>query len=312
MNETKLILLAGPTAVGKTEASLRLAQYFDGEIISGDSMQVFRGFDIGTAKIKPTEMKGIPHHLIDVKDANDAFSAAEFKRLVDEKIADITARGRLPLLVGGTGFYLDSVIYDYDFAHAAEDKTYRAFLQKEAEQKGNDYLYQKLRDIDPQSCKKIHLHDTKRIIRALEVYHVTGQPLSSMAVGIDRTKPRYHMAYMALDMARKRLYERINERVDAMIAQGWLEEVRQLLAKGADKNSLAMQGLGYRHLNWYLDGMYSWEKTVELIKRDTRHFAKRQLTWFRHDANIHWLSKEGLTEDEVVRRLIAEISRILS
>lgn len=311
MQKQPLIVLVGPTAVGKTSASIALAKKCNAEIISGDSMQIFKGFDIGTAKIKADEMEGIVHHLIDIKEPNDTFSAAEFRALVDGKIKEIADRGRIPLLVGGTGLYINSVIYDYNFGEAVEDKAYRALLQKEAEQNGNKGLYEQLGAVDPDSLTKIHLNDTKRIIRALEVYHVTKKPFSQSASGIDKSTLRYQTVYLALTMNREQLYQRINERVDQMLKEGWLDEVKELLANGADKKALAMQGLGYRQLAAYLSGDYSLERAVELIKRDTRHFAKRQLTWFRHDENICWVDKDHKSEEEVLAELLAVISRRL-
>ena len=292
MREIPLLLLVGPTAVGKTEASLDLADALGGEIISGDSMQVFRRLDIGTAKIRPEEMRGIPHHLINIKEPQESFSAAEFKTLADEKIKDIAARGKLPIIVGGTGFYINSVIYAYHFGDAVEDAAYRKALQAILEQEGPERLMALLAEVDPQSAQRLHPNDTKRIIRALEVYHVTGQPLSAAGSSIDKAHPRYRIVYQALVMERPTLYERINQRVEDMLAAGWLAEVEALLAEGVPRDAQAMQGLGYRQLVDFLDGRETWERTVELIKRDTRHFAKRQLTWFRHDPNLIWVQKE--------------------
>lgn len=307
MNKMPLILLAGPTAVGKTDASIALAKALDGEIISGDSMQIFRGLDIGTAKITPSEMAGVPHHLIDILPPDATFSAAQFRLLADAKIAEITARGHVPILVGGTGFYVNGVIYDYHFGDVGRDSTYRQTLQQILDEQGAPALMAKLAQVDPISAKRLHINDTKRIMRALEVFHLTGKPLSARENDVDKQIPRYQMVYQALNLERQHLYERINKRVDAMISAGWLDEVQKLLAEGVPKNSQALQGLGYRQLVDYLDGAESWERTVERIKRDTRHFAKRQLTWFRHDPNVIWVNKDGKDEEDVIAELLQNI-----
>lgn len=309
MKDIPLLLLTGPTAVGKTAASIALAKALDGEIISGDSMQIFRGFDIGTAKIKPEEMDGVPHHLIDILEPEASFSAAEFKILADKKIAEITGRGHIPILVGGTGFYVNSVIYEYDFAEANEDPAYRQVLKDILAEQGPEELMRRLYAVDPQSAARLHANDTKRVMRALEIYHVTGQPMSKAASGVDKHRPRYRMVYQALDMDRQTLYERIDQRVDMMLAEGWLAEVKQLLNAGVSKDCQAMQGLGYRQLAAYLGGAASWERTVELIKRDTRHFAKRQLTWFRHDPHLLWVKKDGKNDADIRWELLQNICR---
>lgn len=312
MEHIPLLLLVGPTAVGKTAASIALAQAVNGEIISGDSMQVFKKFDIGTAKITPTEMAGIPHHLIDIKEPDGEFSAAEFKALADQKIQEISARGRIPIIVGGTGFYINSVIYEYSFSEAVEDKDYRQVLQRLLETQGAEYLLALLAKIDPQSAKRLHSNDTKRVMRALEVFHVTGRPMSELGSGIDKTIPRYSIVYQGLHMDRQKLYQRIDQRVDAMLAAGWLAEVESLLAEGVPESAQAMQGLGYRQLLAYLRGELTWERTVELIKRDTRHFAKRQLTWFRHDPHLIWVEKDQKTDAAIQSELLYNAGRIIN
>lgn len=299
MVNSPLIILVGPTAVGKTQASIHLAREIGGEIISGDSMQVFRGLDIGTAKITKEEMAGIPHHLIDIKNPEESFSVAEFKVLVDEQIAQIAQRGKVPILVGGTGLYINGVIYEYHFGEAASDEAYRRELLALAQQKGNAPLHAQLEKVDPKSALRIHLNDTKRIVRALEIYHVTGSPMSDREGGPNRNSPRYPIVYLALDMPREQLYTRINQRVDQMLAKGWLDEVRHLLDSGVPQEAFAFQGLGYRQLVAHLGGGLSLGEAVELIKRDTRHFAKRQLTWFRHDPNIFWVCKDGQSDQTI-------------
>ena len=305
-NELKpLVILVGPTAVGKTAASIGLAKALNGEIISGDSMQIFRGLDIGTAKITKEEMQGVPHHLIDIKEPWETFSVAEFKRLADEAIDDIHARGKLPIIVGGTGFYINSVLYEYHFGEADTDEAYRAELEQYAEAHGNEALWNILQEKDPDSAAKLHSNDTKRVIRALEVLHVTGIPASERQSTVDKQTMRYNAVYIALNMPREVLYDRINRRVDIMIQDGLEAEVRNALANGVAQDALSMTSIGYRQMIEYFNEEISFDRAVELIKRDTRHFAKRQLTWFRHDPNIQWVDKWGKTDEQVEAELLA-------
>ena len=305
-NELKpLVILVGPTAVGKTAASIGLAKALNGEIISGDSMQIFRGLDIGTAKITKEEMQGVPHHLIDIKEPWETFSVAEFKRLADEAIADIHDRGKLPIIVGGTGFYINSVLYEYHFGEADTDEAYRAELEQYAEAHGNEALWNILQEKDPDSAAKLHSNDTKRVIRALEVLHVTGIPASERQSTVDKQTMRYNAVYIALNMPREVLYDRINRRVDIMIQDGLEAEVRNALANGVAQDALSMTSIGYRQMIEYFNEEISFDRAVELIKRDTRHFAKRQLTWFRHDPNIQWVDKWGRTDEQVEAELLA-------
>ena len=299
-----LVILVGPTAVGKTAASIGLAKALNGEIISGDSMQIFRGLDIGTAKITVSEMAGVPHHLLDIKEPWETFSVAEFKERADAAIAQIAGRGKMPILVGGSGFYINSVLYDYHFGEADCDLAYRQYLQQYAIQNGKEALWKLLNEQDPKSAQRLHSNDTKRVIRALEVLYVTGVPASERQYTVDKRSMRYQAAYLALNLPRDILYQRINQRVDLMIAQGLEQEVRQALVQGVPKNALSMTSLGYRQMIQYLDGEISLEKAIELIKRDTRHFAKRQLTWFRHDPNIQWVEKLGKSEAEIEAELL--------
>ena len=305
-NELKpLVILVGPTAVGKTAASIGLAKALNGEIISGDSMQIFRGLDIGTAKITKEEMQGVPHHLIDIKEPWETFSVAEFKRLADEAIADIHDRGKMPIIVGGTGFYINSVLYEYHFGEADTDEAYRAELEQYAEAHGNEALWNILQEKDPDSAAKLHSNDTKRVIRALEVLHVTGIPASERQSTVDKQTMRYNAVYIALNMPREVLYDRINRRVDIMIQDGLEAEVRAALANGVAQDALSMTSIGYRQMIEYFNEEISFDRAVELIKRDTRHFAKRQLTWFRHDPNIQWVDKWGKTDEQVEAELLA-------
>lgn len=299
-----LVILVGPTAVGKTAASIGLAKALQGEIISGDSMQIFRGLDIGTAKITPAEMDGVPHHLLDIKEPWESFSVAEFRELADAAIADIAGRGRLPILVGGTGFYVNSVLYDYHFGEADSDPAYRQQLQDYVQLQGREALWQLLAQRDPQSAQRLHSNDVKRVMRALEVLYVTGVPASQRQQTVDKGAMRYRAVYLALDLPRQVLYQRIDQRVDQMMAQGLEQEVRWALAQGVPQDALSMTSLGYRQMIQYLNGEISLEKAVKLIKRDTRHFAKRQLTWFRHDPNIQWVEKQGKTDPEIEAELL--------
>ena len=311
-NELKpLVILVGPTAVGKTAASIGLAKALNGEIISGDSMQIFRGLDIGTAKITKEEMQGVPHHLIDIKEPWETFSVAEFKRLADEAIADIHDRGKMPIIVGGTGFYINSVLYEYHFGEADTDEAYRAELEQYAEAHGNEALWNILQEKDPDSAAKLHSNDTKRVIRALEVLHVTGIPASERQSIVDKQTMRYNAVYIALNMPREVLYDRINRRVDIMIQDGLEAEVRTALANGTEQDALSMTSIGYRQMIQYFNEEISFDRAVELIKRDTRHFAKRQLTWFRHDPNIQWVDKWGKTDEQVEAELLAIVQKKL-
>lgn len=306
-----LVILVGPTAVGKTAASIGLAKALNGEIISGDSMQIFRGLNIGTAKITASEMAGVPHHLLDIKEPWETFSVAEFKERADAAIAQIAGRGRLPILVGGTGFYINSVLYDYHFGEADCDLAYRQYLQQYAAQYGKEALWKLLDAQDSKSAQRLHYNDIKRVIRALEVLHTTGVPASERQHVVDRQSMRYQAAYLALNLPRDILYQRINQRVDLMIAQGLEQEVRQALAQGVPENALSMTSLGYRQMIQYFNGEISLEKAIESIKRDTRHFAKRQLTWFRHDPNIQWIEKQGKSDAEIEAELLQLVRQAL-
>lgn len=299
-----LVILAGPTAVGKTQASIGLAKALGGEIISGDSMQVFRGMDIGTAKIPEAERAGVPHHMLDIKDPRERFSAAEFRARTDALIEEIDGRGHLPILVGGTGLYISAVLYPYEFARAETDAAYREELADYAAANGRQALWQLLEERDPASAARLHPNDVQRVVRALEIAHVTGAPASSRQQGVDRGQMRYRAAYLALSLPREELYARIDRRVDAMLSAGLEQEVRRLLAEGVPPDAQSMTGLGYRQMVRYLEGEYALERAAELIKRDTRRFAKRQLTWFRHDPNVRWVEKAGKSEAQVLSELL--------
>ena len=307
-----LVILVGPTAVGKTAASIGLAKALNGEIISGDSMQIFKGLDIGTAKISKEEMDGVVHHLIDIKEPWESFSVAEFKRLADEAIEDIYSRGKMPIIVGGTGFYVNSVLYEYHFGEADTDEAYRNQLQQYLDEHGNDALWKLLQEKDPASAQRLHSNDTKRVMRALEVLHVTGVPASERQSTLDRQTMRYNAVYIALTMPREILYDRINLRVELMMKEGLEQEVRRALESGVPQDALSMTSIGYRQMIQYFNGEISLERAVELIQRDTRHFAKRQLTWFRHDPNIQWVDKHGKTDAQIEAELLNLVQSTLN
>ncbi len=295
--EKKLIVLTGPTAVGKTDLSIKLAQMVNGEIISADSIQVYKHLNIGSAKITNEEMNGVRHHLIDVLDPKDSFNIATFKSMADEAIADIYSRGKLPIITGGTGFYIQSVLYDVDFTENFDDG-YRAKLEDLAKNKGGDYLHEMLKEIDPASAEAIHANNVKRVIRALEFNHQTGQLISEHNATESAKNSPYNFAYFVLNLDRNTLYYRINKRVDIMLEQGLVDEVRYLRDElKLTKDMVSMQGLGYKEILQYLDGEISLEEAVYILKRDTRHFAKRQLTWFKREKDVIWVDKDILDTD---------------
>jgi len=286
-----LLVLIGPTAVGKTVLSIELAKRYNAEIISGDSMQVYRGMDIGTAKITEEEMDGVVHHLIDICDPIEPFSAADFQERAKSLIEDIYNRGKLPFIVGGTGLYIESLCYEYRFAKQGSDEQFRKAQEAFAQQHGVEALHQKLMSIDPQSAERLHPNDTRRVIRALEIYHLTGQTFSEQQKGQEKVSP-YQLCLLGLTRDRKHLYERIEQRIDLMMEQGLLDEVKRLIDQNLPSSAVAYQALGYKEFIPYFKGEYTLERAVELLKRDTRHFAKRQLSWFRHMDEIQWIDMD--------------------
>lgn len=287
-----LIILTGPTAAGKTALSLLLAKAIGGEIISADSMQVYKHMSIGSAKIMPEEMDGVEHHLIDILEPFQDFHVVKFQSLAKEAMQSIYAKGKIPILVGGTGFYIQSVLYDIDFTESEEDEVFRSQLEEFAGKEGSEALFEKLRSIDPESCKIIHANNIKRVIRAIEFYEKTGKPISEHnKEQREKTSP-YNFAYFVLEDDRAKLYERIDRRVDAMLSAGLLDEVKALKEMGCTPDMVSMQGLGYKEILEYLDGKCTLEDAVYRIKRDTRHFAKRQLTWFRRERDVIHVSRE--------------------
>ncbi len=300
-----LIVLTGPTAVGKTALSIKLAKAVGGEIVSADSMQIYRHMDIGSAKITPEEMEDVPHHLIDVLEPTEDFNVVRFQQMAKEAMAGIYGRGRIPVLTGGTGFYIQAVLYDIDFTENEENTPYREELERLAMEKGNACLHQMLREVDAASAKAIHENNVKRVIRALEFYRLTGEKISEHNEVQRGRDAAYNACYFVLTDKRERLYERIDKRVDGMLAAGLVEEVAALMQMGCTKDMVSMQGLGYKEILSYLNGEIPLERAVYLIKRDTRHFAKRQLTWFRREKDVIWVPKDemGYREEDILRFL---------
>ncbi|HIY59091.1 MAG TPA: tRNA (adenosine(37)-N6)-dimethylallyltransferase MiaA [Candidatus Eisenbergiella pullistercoris] len=305
--KTPLIILTGPTAVGKTALSVKLAQKTGGEIISADSMQVYRHMDIGSAKIRPDEMRGVPHHLIDVLEPQEEFNVTVFQNMAKKAIGEIRSRGHIPILAGGTGFYIQAVLYDIDFTENAEETSVREALERTAEEKGAEYLHQMLKEVDPESAALIHANNIKRTVRALEYYMQTGQKISEHNEKERSRRSAYNACYFVLNDEREKIYERIDRRVDRMLSDGLVKEVQALKEMGCTRDLVSMQGLGYKEILGYLDGEYDLDRAVYLIKRDTRHFAKRQLTWFRRERDVIWLNRQDFpSEDAILSRMIAE------
>lgn len=306
-----LIIIAGPTAAGKTKTSILLAKKLTGEIISADSMQVYRYMDIGSAKVTPEEMQGVSHHLIDVLEPTEEFNVVRFQTMAKAAMADIYARDRIPILVGGTGFYIQSILYDIDFTENEADTVYRHELEKLSEEQGNEALYRMLMEADPEAAKDLHHNNVKRIIRALEYYRLTGQKISEHNQEQRRKSSPYEAYYFVLTMDRAKLYQRIDLRVDLMLEQGLVSEVRKLKEMGLTENDVSMQGLGYKEILAFLDGRMTLEEAIYVIKRDTRHFAKRQLTWFRREPEAIWIDcdPDKRTAEDIASELMKYVSR---
>lgn len=303
----KLVVILGPTAVGKTAMSIQLAKRFSGEIISGDSMQIYRGMDIGTAKITKEEMEGIPHHLIDIKNPDESFSAYEFQQLVRRKITEITTRNSLPMIVGGTGLYIQSVIYDYQFIDDSRDDSIRNKLYKRFEDEGIGPLFAELKKIDPQAAENIHPNNERRVIRALEIYYTTGETMTERKEKQQR-ELLYDVVLIGLTMDRDVLYKRINKRVDLMVEQGLVEEAKSFYDKGL-RNVQSTQAIGYKELFDYFDGNITLDEAINQIKKNTRHFAKRQLTWFRNKMDVNWFD---MTDANAFHENLEKISEFIA
>ena len=293
-----LIILTGPTAVGKTKASISLAKAIGGEIISADSMQVYKEMDIGSAKIRPEEMDGVPHYLIDSLQPDEEFHVVRFQQMAKEAMNRIYEADHIPIVVGGTGFYIQALLYDIDFTENDGDMAFRSEMETYASLHGAEALHEKLREIDPVSADTIHANNVKRVIRALEFYHQTGKRISEHNEEERQKESPYEFIYFVLNDDRENLYKRINLRVDLMVKEGLLDEVKALREKGYTKEMVSMQGLGYKEILDYLDGEISFEEAIYRIKRDTRHFAKRQITWFKRERDVTWINKQDFHYDE--------------
>lgn len=316
MNNRPLIILTGPTAVGKTALSIGLAKAVDGEIISADSMQVYRKMNIGTAKIQQSEMQGVRHHLIDILDPGEDFNVVLFKKYALEAMKDIYSREKIPVVVGGTGFYIQALLYDINFEDNDNDMSYREELQTLAAEHGNSYIHDMLAGVDPESAEKIHENNVKRVIRALEFYKKTGMKISEHNEAESQKESPYNFEYFVLNDDRQKLYDRIDRRIDIMLADGLLDEARSLVDEGYSRDLVSMQGLGYKEMIDYIQERYTLDEAVYTLKRDTRHFAKRQVTWFKREKQVTWVNKnefdseadilsfmiERLREKEIIQR----------
>jgi len=302
-----LLVVAGPTAAGKTKTAVELAREFDGEVVSADSMQIYKYMDIGTAKPTEEEKKSIPHYMIDIVEPDEEYSVSDYQNDAQKVIQQIFNRKKLPILAGGTGLYIKAVVDDYYFSEATIDWNFRKKMREMAKKYGKDFLHSKLKEVDPFSAKRIHPNDVKRIIRALEVYHQTGKPISYYEKKTRETESPYNVLIIGLTMPREILYKKIDKRVDEMIEKGLVEEVKMLLDMGYDENLNSMKGLGYRQIIKHLKGEYSLEEAIRLIKRDTRRFAKRQFTWFRRDNRINWINLLKNDAVEIVEKKIKSL-----
>lgn len=309
MKKKPLIILTGPTAVGKTKASIGLAKAVGGEIISADSMQVYRNMDIGSAKIRKEEMEGVPHYLVDVLNPDEEFHVARFKKMAQEAMEKIYANGHIPILVGGTGFYIQALLYDINFEEGEDNNEIRRELEDYVEEYGPEKLHEMLRNVDPKSADTIHANNVKRVIRAIEYYRQTGKPISEHNEKERQKESPYQFAYFVLNDERERLYERIEKRIDNMLEEGLLDEVQKLREAGYTRDMVSMQGLGYKEILAYLEGNITLEEAIYILKRDTRHFAKRQLTWFRREREVIWLSKKEFDYDE--EKILAKMLEVL-
>lgn len=298
MEKQPLVILTGPTAVGKTSLSISLAKAIGAEIISADSMQVYKDMNIGTAKITQEQMQGVKHHLIDVIKPDEDFNITVFKNMACEAIDKIRENGHIPLIVGGTGFYIQAVLYDIDFENTIKDDSYRNQLYELAKQKGPQYLHDMLMSIDEKSAQLIHFNNVKRVVRAIEYYNQTGTRISDHNEEQQKKESPYNYEYFVLNDDRTLLYDRINMRVDEMFDEGLIEEVRKLKEKGISRECTSMQGIGYKEVYDYLEGLCTLEQLRENIKNNTRHFAKRQITWFKREKDIDWINLEDFGHDK--------------
>lgn len=297
-NKKPMIVLTGPTAVGKTALSIKLAKAIGGSVISADSMQVYKYMDIGSAKVTPDEMEGIPHYLIDALMPSEEFNVVRFQEMAKEALQEIYSQGRIPIIAGGTGFYIQGLLYDIDFTVQDADPEYRSSLEKYAAEYGAEALHERLKEIDPVSYETIHANNVKRVVRALEYYHQSGEPISLHNEEERQKTSPYNFAYFVLNDERSRLYKRIEQRVDGMIDAGLVREVTKLKNMGYYREMVSMQGLGYKEILDYLDGKCTLDSAIVQVKQETRHFAKRQLTWFRRERDVVWINKPDFSYNE--------------
>ena len=309
MEKQPMVILTGPTAVGKTNLSIELAKRINGAIISADSMQVYKYMDIGSAKIMPQEMQGIKHYLIDKLLPSDEFNVFIFKKMAKKALEEIYSNDQIPIIVGGTGFYIQALLYDIDFTEQDTDIAYRNKLSDFAAVNGNHALHEKLKNIDPVSYETIHENNVKRVIRALEYYHNCSEPISKHNDSERQKESPYNFAYFVLNDERKRLYDRIDKRVDIMVENGLVEEVKKLKNMGYTSDMVSMKGIGYKEILNSLDGAYDIDEAVEKVKQESRRFAKRQLTWFRREKETIWLEKEEYSYDD--NKILSKIKEIL-
>ena len=298
MKKIPLVILTGPTAVGKTNLSIQLAKKLNMDIISADSMQIYKYMDIGSAKVKPSEMKGIKHYLIDEVNPDFSFSVSEFQQRANNYIDEIVKNNKTPLVTGGTGLYLNSLIYNMDFAKSDADNKLRESLRLELEEKGIDYMHNKLKELDEEAANRIHKNNTKRVIRALEVC-LSGKKMSDFSNDL-KLNEKYEPIIIVLNRERSHLYKRIDMRVDLMIKEGLEDEVKKLIFMGYTKDLISMQGIGYKEIIKYLDGEYSYDEAIEIIKRDSRRYAKRQLTWFRRYKDAMWFDLDEYKDEKIL------------
>lgn len=307
MDKKPLVILTGPTAVGKTDLSIALAKAVNGAIISADSMQVYKYMNIGSAKITREEMQGVPHYLVDCLEPSEDFNVVTFQRMAREALSEIYAWGKLPILTGGTGFYIQALLNDIDFTDCDEDTSYREELEELARREGSAVLHEMLGQVDPVSAKSIHQNNVKRVIRALEYYRKTGECISVHNERERQKQSAYNSAYFVLNLPRPVLYDRIDQRVDKMIDAGLVEEVRKLLEMGCTRDMVSMQGLGYKEIIEFLNGACTLEEAIYIIKRDTRHFAKRQLTWFAREREVIWLDKQHFADEQALLTYMLDV-----
>lgn len=297
---TDLFILAGPTAVGKTDISIKLAKKLNGDIISADSMQIYKHMNIGSAKVTKEEMCGIKHYMIDIIEPAESFNVLNYKNMAQNHITEIHGNQKLPMVVGGTGLYINSLIFNYSFTEAHVDKNYREYLQDTADKKGKEYIHNLLKEIDRESYEKLYPNDLKRVIRALEVYKLTGKTMSEFNKENNIYDIPYNVYYFVLTMDREKLYNRINKRVDIMISSGLIDEVLKLKSSGYNSSMQSMKGIGYKEILSYLDGSISMDDAIDMIKKGSRHYAKRQLTWFRKDPRVNWIDKDNFNDDNAI------------